>query len=290
MTNGTNLKPIPFRTNGVKQGDSNDVTGAVFYAYPGTYNTTTLQKVQFFVVLTTEDDVGAEVAIGAQFSDDGVNWPTDSSNLGIYAEYNCGGSWIKLDGRTDVDTLSYLPGGFEQRNDGTTHTNLAHLRLFVRFGVFVRNQSSSSTPRGGTVVVGVVPRRVEGGTAAGGPVLCPSGGTTVGIKTPVTPTMRAEDIEKFRATINIESNTGVELTLFRFESDDGVTWDTVTKMEATPTVYADPGIVYGSAFVDMYGSITKAFVRFGVEAKNVDGEDDEYNSAVVGLRMDWRSP
>ena len=290
MTNGTKLKPIAFRTNGVKHGDSDDVTGTVFYAYPGTYNTTTLQKVQFFLYLTTEVDTGAEVAIGAQFSDDGVNWPTDSENLGIYEEFNCGGAWISANGRTEVATLEYLPNGFEERDDGTTHTNLTHLRLFVRFGVFVRNQTSVTGPRGGTVAVGVVPRMVEGGTAAGGPVMCPSGGTTVGIKTPITPTMRAEDIEKFRATINIESNTGVHLTLYRFESEDGVTWDTVTKMEATPTSYSTDGITYGSAFVAMYGTITKAFVRFGVEAKNASSGDAEYRSAVVGLRMDWRSP
>lgn len=286
MTHGTNRKPIAFRTNGVKHGDSNDVTGAVFYAYPGTYDTTTLQKVQFFVVLTTEDDVGAEVAIGAQFSDDGINWPTDSANLGIYAEFNCGGDWISLNGRTEVDTMS----AFEHRLDSGTPTNLTNRRLFVRFGVFVRNQSGSSKPRGGTVVVGVLPRMIEGGTAAGGPVLCPSGGGANGITTPITPTMRAEDIGSFRASVNIESNTGVKLTLFRFESEDGVTWDTVTEMEDEPTVYDEPGITYGTAFVAMAGSITKAFVRFGVEAKNADSEDDEYNSAVVGLRMDWRSP
>lgn len=287
MQDLSRLQPIPFRTNGVAHGDSDDVTGTIFYAYPGVYETLPLQKVAFLLYLTSEE---CEVAFGAQFSDNGVDWPTGPTSLGIHQDYNCGANWISAQGRTNLNVLGYIPGRFEERNDVSTHTDLSALSSYVRFGVFVRNKTGVSGIRSGTFALGMKIQGVEAGSEIGGPVLCTSSGTTVDLCTPVTAAALAADIDKFRATVHIESNTGVTLSLVQFESEDGITWDPPVDLEGTPTLYAGDGMNYGSKFVVFDTPLTKMWVRFGVRVVNVTGADAEYNSAVVSLRVDWRCP
>lgn len=293
MTNLTTIRPIAFRT----AGSSRDITDSTWYPAPGIYDTTKIDQVQFFVYLMTEPpdggNQGAEVAIGVQYSDDGINWGVSATERGILAKYNGGGSaWISFNGRTEVGDPATLPGGFEQRHDSTSGTPLAKNRLFARFGVFVRNQDGASGVRSGSFGLGVITRTVEAGTVASGPVLCMSGGkpssVQVAIDTPLTPAIPSENVAEFRATLDIVANLGVEMTLVQFESDDnGQTW-TVHPLQATPTVYTGFGLKYPEAFVALHTALTKPQVRFGVRVIN-DGSQTAYLSALVSLRIDWRA-
>ena len=297
MNNITQIRPIPFLT----AGSSRNVTAAAWYPVPGVYDTTRLDQVQFFLYLTTEPPTGvdpsitnhgAEVAVGAQYSNDGINWGTAETELGILAQYNGTAAWVSTIGRNEVGVPADLPGGFQRRNDSTSGTALANNRLFVRFGVFVRNQSGVTGIRSGTVALGVITRTLEAGTVAGGPVLCMSGGKPsslqVSIDTPLTPAIPAENVAEFRATLDIVANLGVEITLVQFESDDNAQTWTVHAMQASPTVYSAEGLTYPTAFVALNTALTKPQVRFGVRVIN-DGSQTDYLSAVVSLRVDWRA-
>jgi hypothetical protein len=285
MFANNSFKPVAFRTNGIAKGGDYQVTGAVFYAYPGVYDTTRLQKFQYSLYLTTD---GAEVAFGAQFSDDGVHW--ESADLGIAAPFNGTASWVSTEGRYDAPEPAYLPVGLKVRSDSGAGTSLSNLRLFVRFGVFVRNQTGVAGQRGGTFALALHFREVESGTVMGGPVLCPSGGTTEVVKTPVTPAAQVDQMGKVRLTVNLDTNTGVTVKVVMFQSSDGVNWGAGSLLEDTATTFSGTGITFGTEFVDVEVTPEAPWVRFGVQAQNVATGSADPCAAVVSLRVDWRNP
>ena len=105
-----------------------------------------------------------------------------------------------------------------------------------------------------------------------------------------TPHLAGAMVKSVRCQADVQAITGDMYLQFAFqESDDPENWptaDTFTVIGAT-TITTAEGVTGGSSFESI--TVTKAYVRFGVAARNNNAGSPKYEFAMVSTRFDTRA-
>ena len=209
-----------------------------------------------------------------QMSDDGITWSSTVTGLGSFAPT---AGWVYNDDAAAVIT--------------------ADQRLFVRFGLEVANVNSSVQIEQALARLELDLRPIVGGTLAVEEQKVFTNGTNSSVTRlffPLLAPVPLEDIGEHRATLQLQSSTGLVGVIPAYQlSDDGLTWYDGNAGAAGTygtfgTERTSDGTTYGTTFSAPTANdgSKRRRVRYGVAAKNtVNGLPE---TVLASLRVDYR--
>lgn len=178
-------------------------------------------------------------------------------------------------------------------NEGTVTSLTTDLKLFVQLGAEVSNSSGNTQVQHGLMQLVLQARNVRGRTVSANHQKVWSDGSTSGIFHAITAPMLLEEVDDYRATLELIASSGdVRVQAGYQVSNDARTWYSGAAAAAANTFTAfgteltAPGIAYGTTFSNFAPSEKKKYVRFGVVGKN--GTAGKPETGLVALRLDSR--